>query len=334
MGGKLVSVIVRALNEEKWLGDALAACKSQILRDGRELELVLVDSGSTDRTITIAREHGCRVAHIKKEEFTFGRSLNVGCEAARGDVLAFISAHCIPAGTNWLESLIEPIDKGLCDYAYGRQVGHETSRFSERQVFAHYFGEVSRLPQQGFFCNNANSAIRADTWRKFRFDEAVTGLEDMVLAKTIVNSGGRIGYVAEAAVAHIHEETLKQTRRRYYREALTMRSIMPEVHFNIWDMVSCFSAGVTHDLGIAIREKSLLKEAGGIVGFRFNQYWGTYRGHNEHRALSQAQKISYYYPQSAKKKERVADALSKKGIGVENGASWSPIPAGAELTRD
>lgn len=334
MGGKLVSVIVRALNEEKWLGDALSACKSQTLRDGRELELVLVDSGSTDRTIAIAREHGCRVVHIKKEDFTFGRSLNVGCEAARGDVLVFISAHCIPAGRDWLESLIRPIDQGLCDYAYGRQLGHETSRFSERQVFAHYFGEASRLPQQGFFCNNANSAIRADTWRKFRFDEAVTGLEDMVLAKTIVNAGGRIGYVAEAPVAHIHEETLKQTHRRYYREALTMRAIMPEVHFNLWDMVSCFSAGVTHDLGIAAREKVFFREMGGIFGFRFNQYWGTYRGHNEHRVLSQAQKVSYYYPQSPKAKARAADTLSRQGAAAENGASWSPIPAGAELTRD
>lgn len=334
MGGKLVSVVVRALNEEKWLGEALSACKAQNLSDGRELELILVDSGSTDQTIPIARDHGCRIVHIKKEEFTFGRSLNVGCEAARGDVLVFISAHCIPSTKDWIEELIRPIEEGLCDYTYGRQLGHEISRFSERQVFAHYFGDSSRLPQQGFFCNNANSAIRTETWRKYRFDEAVTGLEDMVLAKAIVNGGGRIGYVSEAPVIHIHEETLKQTHRRYYREALTMRSIMPEVHFHIWDMASCFVAGVMHDAGVAIREKAFWKEASGIVGFRFNQYWGTYRGHNEHRALSQAQKISYYYPQSPKKKERVAKALSKTGASVENGASWEPIPAGADLTRD
>lgn len=322
MGGMLVSVIVRALNEEKWLGKALRACKSQVLKNGREIEIILVDSGSTDRTIAIAREHGARIVHIKKEEFTFGRSLNVGCEAARGNVLAFISAHCIPATTSWLESLIEPIEQGLCDYTYGRQVGHDMSRFSERQVFAHYFGEASRLPQQGFFCNNANSAIRTETWQRFRFDETVTGLEDMVLAKAIVNARGRIGYVAEAPVIHIHEETLNQTHRRYYREALTMRSIMPEVHFNMWDMLRCFTAGMTHDLGVAMREKALVKEAGGIVGFRFNQYWGTYRGHNEHRVLSQAQKVAYYYPQSPKRK-----ALAEKNARAENATAWTAMPA-------
>jgi rhamnosyltransferase len=334
MGGKLVSVVVRALNEEKWLVHALQACKSQVLNEGREVELVVVDSGSTDGTLAIAREHGCRIVHIKKEDFTFGRSLNVGCEAARGDVLVFISAHCIPADSTWLEALVQPIEKGLCDYTYGRQLGHDTTRFSERQVFAHYFPETSHLPQQGFFCNNANSAILAETWRRYRFDETVTGLEDMVLAKTIVKSGGRIGYVAEAAVIHIHEETLRQTRRRYYREALTMRAIMPEVHFHFWDMVKCFSAGVSHDAGVALRDKALLKEAGGIVGFRFNQYWGTYRGHNEHRALSQAQKVSYYYPQSPKRRAEVASVQVDQTARTENGAAWTAIPAGADLRRD
>jgi glycosyltransferase involved in cell wall biosynthesis len=327
MGGRRVSVVVRALNEEKWLGQALQACRSQTLADDRELELVLVDSGSTDGTIAVARAHGCRIVHITKDEFTFGRSLNIGCEAATGDVLVFISAHCIPKTTSWLEDLIRPIEAGLCDYAYGRQVGHEVSRFSERQVFAHYFGEKSLLPQPGFFCNNANSAIRADAWQKFRFDEAVTGLEDMVLAKTIVNSGGRIGYVAEAPVIHVHEETLQQTRRRYYREALTMRSIMPEVHFHFWDLVSCFAAGVTHDMGVALSEKAFLKEAGGIIGFRFNQYWGTYRGHNEHRALSQAQKVSYYYPQSPKRKANASKSASEQNARAEDGAAWTPMPA-------
>jgi glycosyltransferase involved in cell wall biosynthesis len=334
MGGKRVSVVVRALNEEKWLGQALQACKAQNLIGGRELELVLVDSGSKDGTLGIAREHGCRVVHISRDEFTFGRSLNMGCEAATGDLLAFISAHCIPKSRDWLENLIRPIEAGLCDYAYGRQVGHEVSCLSERQVFAHYFGETSKVPQEGFFCNNANSAISKETWRRFRFDEAVTGLEDMVLGKTIVNAGGRVGYVAEATVVHIHEETLRQTRRRYYREALTMRAIMPEVHFHFWDMVKCFSAGVSHDMGLALREKALLKEMGGIVGFRFNQYWGTYRGHNEHRALSHAQKVSYYYPQVPKRRAEVARGQVDQSARAESGASWTAIPAAADLTRD
>lgn len=295
------SIVIRALNEAKWLGHLLQACHDQVLNDGTEVELVLVDSGSTDATLKIAREHGCEIFHIRKENFTFGRSLNLGCESATGDILVFISAHCIPRDKHWLEKLVAPLKSGECQYVYGRQLGLEgVTNFSEEQVFNHYFLEQSNLTQDGFFCNNANSAITRAEWEKHRFDEEVTGLEDMVLAKQIVNAGGQIGYVADAEITHIHEETLSQTKRRYFREALVIRDIMPEVHFNIFDFVRCYTAGVCHDLMTARREKKLLKALPEILSFRLAQYWGTYRGHNEHRALSRSQKQSYYYPRPAK----------------------------------
>ncbi|WP_375202123.1 glycosyltransferase family 2 protein [Hyphococcus sp.] len=293
------SIVFRSLNEEKWLGEALAACHRQIA-EGVDIELVLVDSGSTDRTVEIAEAAGCRVVHIKKADFTFGRSLNYGCEAATGDYLIFISAHCIPAHERWLESLLAPLREGKADYVYGRQLGHEATRFSEHQVFAQYFPALNKLPQADFFVNNANAAIRKDLWARHKFDEAVTGLEDMVLGKAIVKDGGKVGYVADAPVIHIHEESWAQVRRRYFREALTLREIMPEVHFNFGDFLRYFSAGVFHDFSVALDQNRFWKTAPEIIMFRLMQYWGTYRGHNEHRALSRAQKESYYYPRPQK----------------------------------
>lgn len=299
------SVIIRALNEAKWLGKALEACRQQTLPEDVALELVLVDSGSTDETVSIAKRYGCRILHISKADFTFGRSLNVGCDGATGDILVFISAHCIPSDTDWLARLIAPLRDGSCAYVYGGQHGLDgVTRFSEEQVFAHYFPAESDLRQAGFFCNNANAAVTRQAWAPIRFDEEVTGLEDMVLAKAIAASGGQIGYVAEASVTHIHEESYRQVRRRYFREALTMRDIMPEVHFNMFDLVRCFSAGVTQDLIAAAGERVFWKELPGILAFRFAQYWGTYRGHNEHRALSRSQKQSYYYPRPARRAAR------------------------------
>ncbi|PKP81535.1 MAG: glycosyl transferase family 2 [Alphaproteobacteria bacterium HGW-Alphaproteobacteria-18] len=299
------SIIIRALNEAKWLGKALESCTQQTLPEDVKLELILVDSGSTDETIKIAKRHGCRILHISKTDFTFGRSLNVGCDGAAGDILVFISAHCIPSDPNWLANLIAPLRDGTCDYVYGGQHGLEgVTRFSEEQVFAHYFPAESDLKQAGFFCNNANAAITRKAWAPIRFDEEVTGLEDMVLAKAIVAGGGQIGYVADAGVTHIHEETYRQVRRRYFREALTMRDIMPEVQFNLFDLVRCFMAGVTHDLVEAAQERVFWKELAGIFAFRFSQYWGTYRGHNEHRTLSRSQKQGYYYPRPTKRAGR------------------------------
>ena len=297
-----VSIIIRALNEAKWLGQALQACKDQTLDGDTSVELVLVDSGSTDDTLDIAAAHGCKIAHIAKDDFTFGRSLNLGCQTASGDILVFISAHCIPVGPDWLETLIAPLKTKTCQYVYGGQRGLAgITKFSEEQVFQHYFPESSDLMQEGFFCNNANAAITHEGWSEYGFDEDVTGLEDMVLAKAIVSDGGQIGYVADAVVTHIHEETFSQTKRRYFREALVMRDIMPEVQFNFIDFARCYAASVIHDLGEASRQGIALQTLGGIFAFRFAQFWGTYRGHNEHRILSRSQKHSYYYPRAPKR---------------------------------
>lgn len=290
-----ISIVFRALNEEAFFDDALVACRRQML-DGLKAEIILVDSGSTDRTLSIAAKHDCRIVHIAKSEFTFGRSLNLGCEAAKGKYLVFISAHCVPTHDRWLLNLIAPLQSNTVSYAYGRQIGNDLTKFSERRIFEKYFPAFDKVPQDGFFCNNANSAIGAELWRRMRFDEEVTGLEDMVLAKKIVSEGGRIGYVSDAPVVHVHNETFRQVWRRYYREALTLRDIMPEVHLTFMDFVRYVAAGIFLDFNAAFREKQFRRYAKQIVAFRIAQYWGSYRGHNTHRKLSLAQKESYYFP--------------------------------------
>ena len=122
-----------------------------------------------------------------------------------------------------LEQFIRPLTDGIAGYSYGRQVGRDTTKFSEEELFYKYFPEVSEVPQSGFFCNNANAAISRKVWAQYRFDEQITGLEDMELAKRFVGSGGAIAYIAEAAVYHIHNESWRQTRRRYEREPLLCR---------------------------------------------------------------------------------------------------------------
>jgi glycosyltransferase involved in cell wall biosynthesis len=291
-----VSVIIRTYNEAKWLRAELEGITAQEVGD-REVEIVLVDSGSTDKTVEIAREFGCRILTIRKEDFTFGRSLNVGCEGALGDYLVIISGHCVPVGTDWLSNLLRPLETGECDYVYGRQTGLDgTTRYSEQQLFNKYFPERSAIPQEGFFANNANSALRKDVWEKYPFDEEVTGLEDMVLAKALVEDGGRVGYVAEARITHIHFESWKQVKTRYEREAIALQYIMPEVHIGFGDFLRYFCSGVFLDWGQALGDRAFASNFASIFMFRLMQFWGAYRGNNDHRQLSRRRKERYYYP--------------------------------------
>jgi len=291
-----ISIVIRTLNEAKWLPTVLTAIDKQILQ-GITVEVVVVDSGSTDGTFELASERGCKMVQISKSDFTFGRSLNYGCNAANGKWLVFISGHCVPAAENWLAALIAPVRDGTCSYTYGRQIGCEPiTKFSETQLFEKYFPATGSIPQEGFFCNNANSAISKSVWEEYKFDEEITGLEDMELAKRLYLDDHRIGYVAEAAVEHIHEERWSQVKRRYEREALALRDIMPEVTLGVRDCIRYIIAGIIFDSAAALRDRRLRRELFYIVMFRTMQYVGTYKGNHLHRQVSRETKERYFYP--------------------------------------
>lgn len=289
------SIVIRTLNEAEYLEDLLLMIARQTLRD-LTCDVVLIDSGSTDGTVEIARDHGCRITTITKQEFSFGRSLNRGCDFATGDILVFISGHCVPVDDHWLQRLCQPLIDGVASYSYGRQVGDDDSNFSERRIFAKYFPEVSQIPQEGFFCNNANSAVTRTAWDAARFDEELTGLEDMALAKVLVGQGHKVAYVAEAPVFHHHRESWAQVRRRFEREAIALQQIMPEVQLSRWDVIRYIVSSVLMDWQSAARHTKLAAHFWPILRYRIAQYTGSYAGNNDHRKVSQSRKERFFYP--------------------------------------
>lgn len=289
------SIIIRTYNEEQYLGKLLQSIVHQEV-DGLDYEVIVVDSGSTDRTREITDAHDCRIVEIAKNEFSFGRSLNVGCAAATGEYLVFVSGHCVPVHERWLQRLVAPLQSDGIVYTYGRQIGGNGSKFSECQLFQKHFPAKDRIPQQGFFCNNANAALARSVWEKYRFDEELTGLEDMHLAKRLVADGANLGYVADAPVYHYHHEDWQQIKRRYEREAIALQHIMPEIHLTVSDFSRYVASAVLLDMGAALQGRRLWRTFPEIVMFRLMQFWGSYRGNHDHRKLSRARKEQYFYP--------------------------------------
>ena len=292
---ELVSVIIRTLNEEKHLPELLESLKKQS-SEYFIPEIVVVDSGSNDKTLKIAKSYSARITSIEKKDFSFGRSLNIGCDFANGKYLIFISGHCIPTGARWLHDLLTPLKDGICHYTYGRQEARDTTKFSEKQLFTKYFPCVSQTPQEGFFCNNANAAIAKSVWVENRFDEHLTGCEDMDLAKRLCAKGYKIGYVAEASVFHIHDESWRQIRIRYEREAFALQKILPNVQLTKFDVLKYFLVGSIKDFSAAFFAGILIQNFVSIIRFRWAQYHGAYTGNRSVRDVSREIKERYFYP--------------------------------------
>jgi L-ascorbate metabolism protein UlaG (beta-lactamase superfamily)/glycosyltransferase involved in cell wall biosynthesis len=290
-----ISIIIRTLNEAANLDSLLNNIKSQNINDLKS-EVVLVDSGSTDSTVAIAERHGCHIRHITREEFSFGRSLNIGCNASNGDILVITSGHCLPFDDKWLYNLCQPIINGNSQYTYGRQLGNSGSYYSECQIFSKYFPNEINNHNAEFYCNNANSAISRIAWEKYRFNEILTGLEDMELAQRLVREGGKVSYVPDATVYHLHNETMRQVKHRFERESIALQSIMPQIHIRYHDMLRYIITSIFKDCLRAYNEGLFGKKFKEIIQYRWNQYRGSYKGNNEHRKLSHLEKEKYFYP--------------------------------------
>lgn len=288
-----VSAVIRAYNEAKHIGRLLEGFEQQTVKPD---EVILVDSGSTDATVAIAEAAGCRIVHIDKSEFSFGRALNRGCAAATGDILLFASAHVYPLYNTHVEHLVSAFDRDGVAIAYGRQVGDERTKFSESRVMLKWFPNHNIWDQSHPFSNNANAAVLKSAWQESPYDEALTGLEDLDFAKKALARGHKIAYVADAPIAHVHEETWNIIRNRYRREAMAYARIVDGSQMSLPGAVGLSLSNIASDYAHAARARRLRGNVLGIPMFRFAQFIGAWQGFRQPNNVSAQLLEHFYYP--------------------------------------
>jgi len=287
------SIVIRAYNEAQHLPRLLEGIRRQTVKN---VEIILVDSGSTDDTVNIAESYDARIVRIPSVEFTFGRSLNFGAQAAKCELVVIASAHVYPVYPDWLECLLRPFDDENVALVYGKQRGMETSKFSEHQIFQQWFPDADAAQQENPFCNNANAAIRRSLWEKHPYNEMLTGLEDLAWAKWAQGAGYTVSYAAHAEIIHIHNETPRGIYNRYRREAMAFKRIFPESHFNVYDFARLTVTNTLSDLYHAMRQHVFWKSVASIFWFRYNQFLGTYQGYRQSGPVTQQLRQTFYYP--------------------------------------
>lgn len=310
------SIVIRAYNEEKHIGRLLTGISQQSLQN---TQIILVDSGSTDNTLKIAQEFPVEIVHISPEEFSFGRSLNLGIQQASAPFVVFASAHVFPVYPDWLEKLTVPLHNEKVALTYGKQRGAEISHFSEQQIFHQWFPEQSHVRQPHPFCNNANAAIKRELWENHSYDENIPALEDLAWAKWAHEQGFLISYVSEAEVIHVHQENWQGIRNRYQREGMAFKQIYPQEAFRWTDLVRFWLVNVSHDFTAALRQRNFSSQWLNIIRFRWMQFSGTYQGYRRSGPLTWQLKQTFYYP-------RLQNQKNKPGARQMQPIEYSDIP--------
>ena len=287
------SIVIRTFNEARNLERLLRGIQEQTYTDW---EILLVDSGSTDATLEIARRYTSNVFHIPREKFTFGRSLNLGCLQARGRYLVFVSAHIYPVNNTWLANLVRPFTEPAVGMVYGRQMGVEGSRVSEARDLERVFGTASQVLIDQPCGHNGNAAIRRNLWVQQPFDETLTGLEDLDWVRKIQRDGHRVYYAANAAVHHVHRESIHQLYKRFFREAIAYRTVFPGYRYDWSRMINGLVYSLAADSLYAIRQRVSLHQFLQIPSSRIAEYLARWRGLHYHARLSPELLLHLYYP--------------------------------------
>ncbi len=275
LSSKSLAVLVRARNEATHLPRLIQGLERQGVTPD---ELILVDSGSTDSTVEIANSAGWKVVHLDPAEFSFGRSLNKGFEHCSSEIVVILSAHVYPTRPDFLEVISRRVTASGKTIAYGKQIGDERTKFSEKVLMSTWFPS-ERIPDQGHaFTNNANACVPRALWQVLRYDESLTGLEDIDFSKRLLAMGGTVVYEDEAEIVHVHEETYAQVANRYRREAVAYKAIFPGERMSWLSALRLMYRNIRRDLAEAAREKALVSVWLSVLSFRSSQFFGAWSG--------------------------------------------------------
>jgi glycosyltransferase involved in cell wall biosynthesis len=105
----MLSFVIPAHNEEQHIGATVSAVSAAAIEIGEPFEIIVVDDASTDRTATIAVEHGARVIHVQHRQIAATR--NSGAREAVGSILFFIDADTL-ANSEAIRACLKELDGG------------------------------------------------------------------------------------------------------------------------------------------------------------------------------------------------------------------------------
>jgi rhamnosyltransferase len=209
-------------------GADLARCLGSIARQeiDEEVEVVVIDSGSSDNSVGLARARGAIVREIPAQHFSHGASRNLGASLARGDVLVFVSQDAYPVDEHWLGRLVSPLrEEPKVAGVYGRQLPHAGARPPEVYFLDFLYGPQRRRQQAAdagslnmhtTLFSNVNSAMARADWEAFPFVEDIVMSEDQDWSRRVLLAGKQIAYEPEAAVRHSHNYTIRAAFRRFF----------------------------------------------------------------------------------------------------------------------
>ncbi len=237
-----VSVIIPTRNAGRSFSESLSKIKAQC--GVGSVEILVMDSGSTDGTPTLARATGARVTALAPEDFHHARTRNEAARQAAGEILVFTVQDAVPPGRDWLHRLVSPLVSGKADAVSARQIPRaDADLFAQWAAWGYfrYLGFHSDALRCGkdypmlqalapdelrraAHLDNVCMAIGRGLFEKFEFSGAYG--EDLDLGSRLLAAGHRLLFQVDNAVIHSHSRPAAYFFRREYVNTLSLAHLL------------------------------------------------------------------------------------------------------------
>lgn len=278
-----VSILLRNLNEVENLKILFKLFNLQTYDN---FEVVFLDSGSVDGSVKFVENFESKfkisINHIKKSDFTFGRALNKCLDYSNSPKYVIsLSAHCFPLKEDFIENYVQLFKKSKAKIIYGKQSGYKYSKLSEASHLNSWFGNNYGKQINHPFTNNGNCGYDIEVFDMFKFNEELTGCEDIEIAYRLLQNDGEIIYGKGIEVHHYHTENFKNIYNRYLRESIALNRIFP-YRFTKRQFILSFFRQVFKDIRFKLQNKEFnSRNLSSILSYRLVKNYAHLRGFGE-----------------------------------------------------
>ena len=217
-----VSVIVPTYNA----GDSFYKFVEMIKRQtANVVQVLVVDSSSTDKTVEIAKENGFVVEVIDRKDFGHGKTRQYALEKIDTEIVVFLTQDALLFNEYAIENLVKFLvaDEKIAA-VYGRQLPYPNTgilgSFARLNNYpndsrVNTFGDKERLGIKAAFLSDSFSAYKRSLLMDIGgFPKHVNFGEDTYVAAKFLMNGFSTGYCAESKVYHSHDYSLQQEYER------------------------------------------------------------------------------------------------------------------------
>jgi rhamnosyltransferase len=235
MKNVLVSIIIVTKNAGIKFKTVL---KSVFSQGFKSFEVIIIDSGSKDDTLKVAKKYPIKIIKIHPEEYGHGKTRNFGMNFARGKYLVYLTQDAVPKNRNWLSNLIKNFSDEKIVGVYGRQIPNKDTNPLEKFSYLKDYPNVKKIldlnnySQDEIIFANVNSAIRKKILLKNKFINDVIQSEDCIWAYEMLKKGYKIAYDPKATVIHSHNNNLFKAFSRFFDTGVSYNKIYSEKEFS------------------------------------------------------------------------------------------------------